>query len=56
MIALRRRALVFCALVKPWALAIALTAVVIWMRRAVVAVARMITAGIRLLVQEVRRC
>jgi Protein of unknown function (DUF3489)/Homeodomain-like domain len=41
------RLLVFCALVMPWALAIVLTAVVvIWLRRVIAAVARMIAAWV----------
>ena len=49
------RVLVFCALTMPWALVIVLTVAVIWLRRVVVAVARMIAAWIRLLAHEVRR-
>ena len=48
------RLLVFCALAMPWALVIALAAAVIWVRRVIVAVARMTAAWIRLLVHDVR--
>ena len=49
------RLLVFCALAMPWALVIALSAAVIWLRRLVVAAARMIAAWIRLVLREARR-
>ena len=49
------RVLVFCALTMPWALVIVLTAAVIWLRRVVVDLARMIAVGFRLLAHEVRR-
>jgi len=48
------RVLVFCALAMPWALVIVFTAAVIWLRRVVVDLARMIAAWIRLLAHEVR--
>jgi hypothetical protein len=47
--------LVFCALTMPWALVIVLTVAVIWLRRVVLDLARMIAAWIRLLAHEVRR-
>jgi hypothetical protein len=47
--------LVFCALTIPWALVIVLTVAVIWLRRVVLDLARMIAAWIRLLAHEVRR-
>ena len=49
------RLLVFCALAMPWALVIALTAAVAWLRCVLLAVARMIAAWIRLLLHEARR-
>jgi hypothetical protein len=49
------RLLVFCALAMPWALVIALAAAVIWLRRILLAVARMIVVGVRLLDYELRR-
>jgi len=49
------RLLIFGGLAMPWALVIALTAAVIWLRRILLAVARMIAAGVRLLAHEVRR-
>ena len=49
------RVLVFCALAMPWALVIVFTAAVIWLRRVVLDLVRMIAAWIRLLAREVRR-